>query len=102
MVHFNNPYLDSFMWKQATYKYKPIKDWFVSDNGLLYNIKTKKFKYGHDNVEGKDFHQRVSIYPSYTKKRRAPAGTPHITINHFPRDHLKVNFSRCHFPLKTL
>lgn len=61
MVHFDNPYLDSFIWKQATYNYKPIEDWYVNEIGILYNVKTKKFKYGRDNVEGVDLHQRVSI-----------------------------------------
>ena len=56
-----NKLLKSIQWKQATYYYIPIKNWYVSENGILYNIKTKEFKFGRDNVKGKDMHQRVSI-----------------------------------------
>lgn len=48
-------------WRQATYYYKPIEDWLISENGILRNMKTGEIRYGRDNVKGKDLHQRVSI-----------------------------------------
>ena len=62
MLVFNNPYLDHFMWKQATYYYKPLKNWYINEVGFLYNIKTKKFKFGRDNnIKKNDRHQRITI-----------------------------------------
>lgn len=57
----DNEELKKLKWKQATYKWKPIEDWIVSENGILFNTKTCQLKYGHSNVVGKDNHQRVSI-----------------------------------------
>lgn len=48
-------------WRPATYHYEPLTDWFVSENGILINKITRQIKYGHDNVPGRDRHQRVSI-----------------------------------------
>ena len=48
-------------WRQATYNYEPIEDYIVSENGILFNIKTCEIKESRDNVKGKDHHQRVSI-----------------------------------------
>ena len=58
---FTDPYLNSLKWKQATYNYEKIEDYIISENGILYNIKTGKIKKSRDNVKGKDKHQRVSI-----------------------------------------
>lgn len=48
-------------WRLATYYYKPIVPWLISENGILINYKTGELKYGHDNVKGKDKHLRVGI-----------------------------------------
>lgn len=48
-------------WRVATYYYKPIVPWLISENGILINYKTGELKYGHDNVKGKDKHLRVGI-----------------------------------------
>ena len=61
MVQDTNEYLASLEWRKATYNYKPIGNWLVSENGILYNPFTKEVRYGHDNVKNKDKHQRISI-----------------------------------------
>lgn len=61
MIIKNHPELNSLEWRTATYYGKPIGDWLVSENGVLYNPVTEKLKYGHDNIKGRDLHQRVSI-----------------------------------------
>ena len=58
---FSDPYLDSLKWKQATYNYEKIDGYIISENGILFNVKTGKIKKSRDNVKGKDKHQRVSI-----------------------------------------
>ena len=54
-------YYKNFQWKKAIYNGLHIKNWYVSENGILFNDKTGEIKYGHDNVKNKDLHQRVSI-----------------------------------------
>lgn len=69
MDYFNDSTIE---WRPATYNYEPIGDgnWFISENGTLYNEKTKKYKVGHDNVKGKDLHQRVTLsHKSYYVSR---------------------------------
>ena len=48
-------------WRVATYHYKPIVPWLISENGILVNYQTGELKYGHDNVKGKDKHLRIGI-----------------------------------------
>ena len=48
-------------WRIATYYYKPIVPWLISENGILLNYQTGEIKYGHDNVKDKDRHQRIGI-----------------------------------------
>ena len=47
-------------WRMATYYYKPIVEWMVSENGILYNYVTGEIRYGRDN-SASDRHQRISI-----------------------------------------
>ena len=51
----------TFEMRQATYYDKKIEDWYVSNEGFLYNPSTNKYKFGRDNVKNIDLHQRVSI-----------------------------------------
>lgn len=60
MHYFNNDYLDNLQWKEATYYGDPIGDFIVSEDGLLYNPVTCKFKRAHNNSKT-DLHQRVRI-----------------------------------------
>lgn len=53
--------LHGLEWRPARYGGKLIGKWFVSENGILYNPITDEIRYGHDNVKGKDLHQRISI-----------------------------------------
>lgn len=48
-------------WRYATYYYKPLGNWLISENGILFNFKSGKIRYGYDNHKGKDKHQRVCI-----------------------------------------
>ena len=60
-TNFLPDYLINLEWRPATYNYQPLENWYISENGILFNDVDGKIKYGHDNVKGKDFHLRVSI-----------------------------------------
>lgn len=47
-------------WRMATYYYKPIIGWMISENGILYNYVTGEIRCGRDNSVT-DKHQRISI-----------------------------------------
>ena len=62
MFKFKSDYFNSLEWRQATYNYEPIKNWLVSENGIMYNFKNDEIRYGRSNNPKKgDNHQRISI-----------------------------------------
>ena len=101
MIIKNHPELNSLEWRKATYYGKSIGDWLVSENGILYNPVTETLKYGHDNVKGKDLHQRVGIKNGqyYVSRIVAEAFVPNdnpeinVVVRHLNDDPLNNHYS---------
>lgn len=88
MNRLNIGSLHSLEWRPARYNGKLIGKWFISENGILYNPETDEIRYGHDNVKGKDLHQRISIKNKsyYISRIVAEAFVP----NDNPKDNIVV------------
>ena len=101
MIIKDHPEYNSLEWRKATYHGASIGDWFISENGILYNPKTGELKYGHDNVKGKDKHQRVSIKHKlyYISRIVAEAFVPNddpernVVVRHLNDDPLNNHYS---------